>query len=60
MGILIGEFVKILFNLLVTLTRTRSGSNRCVFVVALVHVTLVVNVDMADLSVVDLPQDFLG
>ena len=39
---------------LVTLTRTSSGRIRCVFVVALVHVTLVVNVDIADLSVVDL------
>ena len=45
---------------MVTLTRTRSGRNRCVFVVALVHVILVVNVDIADLSAVDLPQDFLS
>ena len=40
-------------QVLVTPTRTSSGHNRCVCVVALVHVTLEVNVDVADLSVVE-------
>ena len=36
---------------LVTLPHTGSVRSRCVFVVALVHVTLVINDDIVDLSV---------